>query len=436
MEKRSDSSLKKAVYGHIERVTPGSPADKAGVMAGDSLISINGEELRDVIDYYHAISASGTLSYKVKRRGSDLSLDIEPRGGSPVGIFFSEPVFDGVRNCNNSCMFCFVDQLPKGLREALYSKDDDYRLSFLWGNFITLTNISQSDIDRIVDQHISPIYVSLHATDSEVRCTLFGRKGTEEALGFLGQLLENNIEVHLQVVIVPGINDKLTLQKTLSDVGEYFAAATSIALVPIGMSVIGLERLGESILFTREDAAEALEIGEEWRKAFMLSGGPDLQMSDEIYFLLASGVPDSDYYRGYPQLQNGVGMVRKFVEEAQSVSINRGGSDGETVILTTEMGLWGLSHLERYLSHFNSITIKNSLFGPTVNVCGLMTGQDLIDTIRGVGSSKKFLLPEVCLKGDQLIDGVSMDDVMRETGAQLEIVPPSGDALVNAVLQS
>ncbi len=121
MEKRSDSSLKKAVYGHIERVTPGSPADKAGVMAGDSLISINGEELRDVIDYYHAISASGTLSYKVKRRGSDLSLDIEPRGGSPVGIFFSEPVFDGVRNCNNSCMFCFVDQLPKGLREALYS---------------------------------------------------------------------------------------------------------------------------------------------------------------------------------------------------------------------------------------------------------------------------------------------------------------------------
>ncbi len=417
----------------VEDVETGSPAAQAGIRRGDRIWRINGEPLRDAIDFYMALSESDSALLEVGRGGETLLVRMD-LGTGPVGIVLGEPVFGRLATCVNNCMFCFVDQLPEGLREPLYVKDADYRVSFLGGNFITLASLDRGDIRRIAGDRLSPLYVSLHSTEIPVRKRLFGNPDAARPLNVLKRLLKAGIEIHAQIVLVRGLNDGEHLDRTLGDLRDRFGAVRSVGVVPVGMSSGGRRTLDDKYGFDRVASLEVLEQVEAWRGR-LGEAGPFA--ADEFFFLAGEELPPGSYYGDYEQLENGIGISRRFIEEFEAA--RQGTPAGvESLaglgIVTGPLGSWALAPLGIERTGARFIVCENDLFGKKVNVCGLLPGASVARALSESGNVRLALVPSVAVdRESRFIDGISIGDVEEKSGVRVEAVPSTGEGLARAL---
>jgi putative radical SAM enzyme (TIGR03279 family) len=451
----------------VVAVAEHSPAERSGVCAGDELRSINGQVPRDVIEY-QLLADEPIIDLEVVRGGVELEVTVQKQAGEPLGLEISSAIFDRVRTCDNHCEFCFIYQLPKGLRRSLYLKDDDYRLSFLYGNFTTLTRFTEADLERVVDQKLSPLYVSIHATDPEVRSRMLRNRRGAMSLRWLRCLLDNGIEVHGQVVVCPGLNDAAVLHGTLAGVLDRFPELCTVAVVPLGVSRYSKEAAMRP--HTTAEARATVETVHEWQERFSRAVGRRLVWaSDEYYLLAGMELPEAAAYEGFAQHENGIGMVRAFEQSfekalfapaaddpAATVPARTGffawvegaPAEGYRAPRTTEVTLGRprgarrdvpitiltAGYGERVLapllaqSGFGEVrvlAVANEYFGGNIAVAGLMTGPDISQVIAADSSGGRYLLPDVCLSKGRFIDGSSFADLPGD----VEVVGSDGASL-------
>ncbi len=411
----------------ISAVRPGSPAQRMGLRPGDLLLSLNDHPLRDVIDY-RFYAAEDWVEIVMKRGHRRLVLKGERPYEEELGLEFEEAVFDGLRRCQNRCPFCFLEQLPPGLRPSLYVKDDDYRYSFLWGNFITLSNWSEEDWARMAEQRLSPLYLSVHATDLDLRRRLFGNPNMPEIKGQLRRLGTLGIEVHAQIVVVPGLNDGPHLAQTVFDLAEHYPTVQSIAVVPVGLTKHHKAGLR---LTTPSEAHSILDLLASWRREFKERYGRYLvHAADELYLLAGRPFPQAEEYEGFPHLENGVGLVRRLLDEYEEAKTEKGphfkGVERATLVCGTLIApLW-----ERMVGELSLplevIPLENRLFGPTVTVSGLLVGQDLVSALRGRDLGRLLFLPRSMFEasGQRTLDHMTLEEI--EAALQTKAVVAEG----------
>jgi putative radical SAM enzyme (TIGR03279 family) len=418
----------------ITELREGSPCGGV-VRPGDRLLEINGRSPLDILDYMDA-SSQQRVSLRLLRDEVVFSHVIRKRPGVPLGLVFDEPVFDGVRTCSNSCIFCFVDQMPQGLRGSLYLKDDDYRLSFYYGNFITLNNLSREDLERIKGMRIAPLYVSLHTTNPVLRGHIMGGDAGH-GITALSALLAEGLEIHLQVVVCPGINDGGELRRTLRDVLEGYAAA-SLGVVPVGLTAHA-HALAQTLQpHDRGSAQDVLEAISEYQELAMARYGRRLFFAaDEFYLLAGKDFPPQEEYDDYPQLENGIGMARKFVEEVkEEADLLRTGRKPLRGVVTGVAGMdvMRLALQEAGLEGVETIAARNNLFGASVTVAALLGGEDIISALREESpSARELLIPVSMLREGRFIDDLTPADVGRETGYRLVAVEVEGARMLHAL---
>lgn len=403
-------------------VEEGSYAFVAGVKSGDELVSINGHEIFDVLDYRFYIQ-SKKLTLKVKRGLSELEFKIRKSSEfSDIGLEFETYLMDKQHSCRNKCIFCFVDQMPRGMRDTLYFKDDDSRLSFLFGNYITLTSLSEREAQRIIDMHISPVNISVHTMNPELRVKMMKNPHAGESLDFLRRFFEAGIEMNTQLVLCPGINDGEELRFSLSELGKLYPAVRSIAAVPVGLTKYrdGLYPLRT---YTKEEAAEVIDIMDEFNAHFSFFNGGKIiaYPSDEFYLLAERELPSEDFYGEYAQLDNGVGMCTLLRSEFESaLSGEESREIKRTVTMATGVSAYPIiKELAKKCEEkfpglrVKVIKIENEFFGSTVTVAGLITGQDLKKQLKGEKLGDELLIPRVSLRneGDLFLDDVSLSEV-------------------------
>lgn len=422
--------------GEIVAVVPGSLEGELGLKPGDVLLSINGYPLRDVIDY-RFYGAEEVLTLLVERDGRRYRLSGERDYGQGLGLEFREPVFDGLRLCRNRCPFCFVAQLPAGLRSSLYLRDDDYRYSFLTGSFVTLTNLSEEDWRRIGEQHLSPLYVSIHASDVAVRRALLGNARAPDIISQLRRLGEMGIQVHGQIVIVPGLNDGSVLWQTVEDMAALFPVVQTLALVPVGLTRYRRGELrpvsGEE---AREIVAEALGRAAEYRSAF---GHTWLYPADELFLLAGEPIPDASFYDDMPQLENGVGLVRSLLDDwaASRKQARRLRTTARCITLACGESIAPLlqelaAKLERLSGlQVQVIPVRNGLFGDSVTVSGLLTGGDVISALEGHSLGDRLYLPSAMFdrSGTGTLDDLTLADIAERLGVPVYLAGTLSEVL-------
>lgn len=395
--------------GIIESVEPGSPAAREFLEAGDLLLAADGRRLRDIIDW-HWLADGDSVSLQVVKPGNvteEFVMRREP--GESWGITFAETVFDGIRTCRNRCAFCFMSQLPKGLRRALYLRDDDFRLSFLQGNFITLTNLATEDVERIAEQQLSPLYVSLHAVDRAVRADLVCAK-EDRALKRFDQLLDAGIDLHVQIVLVPGVNDGDVLEETLTWLAER-EGALSVGIVPLGYTS---HQNRFSVSYQASDASAAvIKQVILWQDACRERDAVDwVYLADEFYLNAGVALPEASRYDGYPQYENGIGLVRSFIDDVTDISEELAEAiaalDGrpDIVVMTGELFAPVLSAVLGPLDVHSKLTVvavPNTFFGGNVGVTGLLTAADLLPAIADTPADAIVFVPDVVINADGLL---------------------------------
>ncbi|HLY24828.1 MAG TPA: DUF512 domain-containing protein [Aggregatilineales bacterium] len=415
MAKIKNTHAEQPKVGHIKAVIPGSAADAMGVLAGDELIAINGEPCEDVIDvqYY---GAEDWLDLAIRRDGRDLSLEGPRDYAQPLGLEFEHPTFDiDIRRCNNLCEFCFVLQMAPRMRRTLYIKDDDYRYSFLFGHFVTLTNLSEHDWDRIVTQHLSPLYVSVHATDQELRRKCLRNDSAPDIMEQLGELAEHGFEIHTQLVITPGVNDGPHMEKSIRDLSSLWPTVKSVSVVPVGLTQhhkYGLRTV------SREEAIATLDSCDRWQAKLRKKLGVGFVYPTDEWFLLSDRpLPSLDWYDGLALHENGLGMVRSFLDEWQTVRRREiKGLQPRVKTITLVTGALFGPVLEKAAAELASTTglkvnvksITNMRLGAGITVAGLLMGEDVIRQLRAAGDPGDLLvLPRIMFDHP---DGVSLDD--------------------------
>lgn len=428
----------KKLCAKIETVLPRSIAAKAGIKNGEILRWINGRELRDIIDYQYLTADEFLEMEVVDREGKSRRISVEKEFDSDLGIIFESAVFDGIRSCCNRCIFCFVDQMPKGYRRTLYVKDDDYRLSFLYGNYITLTNLREEDFQRIAEDHLSPLYISIHCIDPSMRKTILGVREQTPIMENLERLAEVGVQMHGQIVLVPGYNDGDYLTETLAGIASLGDAFLSVALVPVGLT-----RCHENGLrvYQKEEAAAIIDFAEFQQKEFFRERGTRfLFIADEFYLLAGRDVPKDEDYEDYPQIENGVGIVRQFHDDfryAMEEFPENYQCDRTFVIVTGIDGAKSLRPLIEEFAGINGLQIEllpvdNSFLGSTVTVTGLLTGGDIIRAVKGHDAPNAiYLLSDVLLKHhtDVLLDGITVEEIAKETQSEIKVVSGDGVSL-------
>ncbi len=426
----------------INSVTPGSPAYEAGVQPGDILSKLNGHDVRDVLDYMY-YAADTDICLDLVRHGEEITVLISKDEYDDLGLEFETFLMDKKQSCSNKCVFCFIDQMPPGMRETLYFKDDDARLSFLQGNYVTLTNMTQRDIDRIIEMKLN-INVSVHTTNPELRVKMMHNRFAGEKLKFIWQLAQNGIKLNCQVVCCPGLNDGDELRRTLRDLGELMPNLTSMAVVPVGVTKYR-EGLYPLKTFTKEGAGETIDIIAEFQQEFLERFGTRTVFPSDEFFLIAEReLPDMEYYEDFSQYENGVGILRSLMDEFEKaidlaewngrerhVSIATGYSAYSTIRHLAELAENSFDGLHCYVYR-----IRNDFFGETITVTGLITAQDLIAQLKGQKLGEQLLISSAMLRrdSDQFLDDLLVSDVERELGVTLRSSPSDGYELLDAIL--
>ncbi len=425
----------------IQEVEKGSISEKSGIRAKDILLSVNENEINDVLDYRFYIMEEN-LSLKIDRCGNILELKIKKDEYSDIGLNFSSYLMDEKKRCRNKCIFCFIDQNPKGMRETIYFKDDDERLSFLQGNYVTLTNLKDADIARIIKMRISPVNISVHTTNPQLRVKMLGNRFAGDCLRYIKELDAHGIALNLQFVLCRGINDGTELRRSLSDISS-LENMESVALVPSGLTG-HRDGLYPLVPFDKESASSVIDIANEFGDQWLKSKGMRLiYPSDEFFLLAEREIPGEDYYEGYPQLENGVGMIRSDEEEFQECLENLPEMEyNRTITMATGEAAYefisslAAAAMEKYKNlKVNVRAIKNEFFGGSVTVSGLVTGGDIVSQLKGVDLGDELLIPEVMLRaeGDLFLDNASLEDVSRELGVRVRVVPRGGYAICEAM---
>ncbi|MCR5002708.1 MAG: DUF512 domain-containing protein [Lachnospiraceae bacterium] len=436
----------------IARVIPGSIAEEMEIEVGDFLISINGQEMDDIFDYQY-LCQDDYLEVLIKKpSGEEWLLEIDKDPDEDLGIEFDNGLMDSYRSCANRCIFCFIDQMPKGMRETLYFKDDDSRLSFLQGNYVTLTNMSDHDLDRIIKYHMSPINISFQTTNPELRCMMLNNRFAGQALKKVDRLYEAGITMNGQIVLCKGINDGAELERSIQDLMKYLPHLQSVSVVPVGLSKHrdGLYPLKP---FTKEDAIITIDIIEKYQNMVYKDHGIHfIHASDEFYLLADRELPESDRYDGYLQLENGVGMMRLLFDEFSQakegllsyLSGHPQSRDGRRRIsmATGRLAAPYISQLAAELEGILSDTkitvyaIRNDFFGEMITVAGLLTGQDIMAQLKDKDLGDRLILPQSVLRAgeDVFLDDYRLCDLENSLQVHIDIVKSSGWDFVEAIM--
>ena len=452
----------------VVAVAPGSAGERAGLLPGDEITRVDGLRPRDVIEWQYATDEPD-VELDLVRGGLELTMTVPKRAGEPLGVEVQSAVFDRVRTCDNHCEFCFIYQLPKGMRRSLYLKDDDYRLSFLYGNFTTLTRFTEADLERVITERLSPLHVSIHATDRDVRNRMLKNVRGGMSLRWLRALLDHGIEVRGQVVVCPGVNDGDVLDDTLAGVLDEYPELASVAVVPLGLSKFNNEPAMR--LHTPAEAARVVDIVERWQATFLeLLGRRMVFAADEYYLMTGRAFPSAEQYEGFPMHEDGIGMARTFELEfegraeaatgvragffaavdlpgnpaaytglracgdhaATSTTVRLRSGRESTAVLTGEFGARVIEPLISRLGRTDVrvLPVLNEFFGGNTGVTGLMTGADLSRVLAAEPPGDRYLLPDVCLSDDgRFLDGVTVADLPRP----VEVVATDGISLRRAL---
>jgi len=434
----------------VKNIVPGSIAEELEIEAGDILLKINDEEIEDIFDYQYYCEDEYIVVTILKPNGEEWELEIEKDEDEDLGIVFENGLMDDYRSCHNKCIFCFIDQMPKGMRETLYFKDDDARLSFLQGNYITLTNMSEHDVDKIIKYRLSPINISFQTTNPELRCKMLNNRFAGEALDKVKKFYDAGIEMNGQIVLCKGVNDGEELERSLSDLYGYLPHLKSVSIVPVGLSKYrdGLYPLEA---FDKEDAVALIEVVEKWQKKALEEYGLHyVHASDEWYILADREMPEEESYDGYLQLENGVGMVRLMLnefEEALKAAV-KNKEDGfvpakeKLSVITGRLAHpYILQMAEKLMEVFPEkeiqvLPIRNDFFGEMITVTGLLTGQDIIKQCSDKDLGSRLLLPENLLRSGEivLLDDITTIDIQKSLQVLVDIVKSSGYGFVESVL--
>lgn len=429
----------------ISKVEEGGIAEQLELMPGDCLISINGHKIEDVFDYQYLTQDEYLLVLVEKANGEEWELEIEKDFDTDLGITFENGLMDDYKSCSNKCMFCFIDQMPKGMRETLYFKDDDSRLSFLQGNYVTLTNMKDKDIERIIHYHLAPINVSVHTTNPKLRCKMLHNRFAGDALKKIKKLSDAGIEMNGQIVLCKGVNDGEELERSIRDLTGYIPNMQSVSVVPVGLTKYrkGLYPLEP---FEKEDAREVLACIHKWQDYCMEHYGIHfVHAGDEWYLLAEEELPTEERYDGYIQLENGVGMITLLRDEfAEALENIKGDRElkRRVTLATGRSAAPFLTELagklkEKFPGVFvEVVAIRNDFFGERITVSGLLTGQDLIAQLKDRDLGDALLLPCSLLRSGEevLLDDVTLTDLKRTLQVEIDIVKSSGQDLLLAML--
>jgi putative radical SAM enzyme (TIGR03279 family) len=424
-------------------VTTGSHADKAGIKKGETLLSINSNEIVDVLDYrFYQVNRKLTLEVADEDKNVR-TIEMTKGEYEEIGLEFETYLMDKQHSCRNKCIFCFIDQLPKGMRESLYFKDDDSRLSFLFGNYITLTNITEHEIDRIIKMHISPINVSVHTTNPELRCKMMNNRFAGDTLKYLKRFADAGITLNCQIVSCPGINDGDELVRTLTDLENLGVNMT--AIVPVGLTRYR-ENLYPLVPYNKETAGQTIDIIEKMGDECVKKHGRRIFFpGDEFYLLAEREIPSPEFYEDFSALEDGIGMIAYLTDDVGWKLEELDADESLCHKVTMACGEGVFPYMKRIMSMINekfpniiinTRAIKNNFFGGGVNVSGLVTGGDLIDQLRGDDLGDRLIITSSMLRfeNDLFLDDVSTDDVERELGVTLVPVNNNGNDLVEAVI--
>ena len=431
----------------VEKVLPGSIAEEMEITPGDALLEINGHKIEDIFDYQYYTQDEYIEILVRKPSGEEWLLEIDKGYDEDLGITFENGLMDDYRSCHNKCIFCFIDQMPKGMRDTLYFKDDDSRLSFLQGNYVTLTNMSDEDVDRIIRYNLSPINVSFQTTNPELRCKMLNNRFAGQALEKAWKLAQAGIIMNGQIVLCKGVNDGAELDRSIRDLSAYLPNLESVSVVPVGLSKYrdGLYPLEP---FTKEDAQDVLRIIHGWQnKIYPEYGTHFVHASDEWYILAEEELPQEEQYDGYLQLENGVGMLRllldEFAEAMEEDRINgRQASAKHITLATGRLAYRFIKQMakqmeERYEGlQIDVIAIRNDFFGEMITVSGLLTGQDIMAQLKDRDLGEKLLLPQNVLKSGEpvFLDDYTLDDIEKALQVRIDIVKSSGRDFIEAIL--
>lgn len=431
---------------NIKGVERGSYAEMLGIEAGDILVTLNGHEIRDILDF-RFYETNSHLDLTVRdRKGEEHTLKLRKGQYDAIGLEFDSYLMDKERSCRNKCIFCFIDQLPKGMRDTLYFKDDDSRLSFLFGNYITLTNIDEREIDRIIEMHISPINISVHTMNPELRCKMMNNRFAGQVLRYIKKLADAGIMLNCQLVLCPGINDGEELKFSLEELSKLGDSIQSVACVPVGLTG-HREGLYPLEVYTQETAAEVIDIITEYGdKMKEKTGIRVFYPSDEFYIIAKRELPEYDFYEDFPQIENGVGLIRNLEDE---VSFALESVEDEYLKVNREVSMIVGTAVHPFMEKIvdmvrakalglkvNVVAVKNEFFGGKIDVTGLITGSDIIKTLSGCCRGEELLIPAVMLKADEdiFLDDISLDELGRKLNIRTVKSGSSGEDLLNSLL--
>ena len=428
----------------VKNTAAGSIAEEMGIEPGDRLISIDGQEIEDVFDYQFYEESEELILLIEKPDGEQWELEIEKEADEPLGIEFGQGLMDEYRSCRNKCIFCFIDQMPPGMRDTLYFKDDDSRLSFLQGNYITLTNMSDHDVERIVRYRLEPINISFQTTNPELRCRMLHNRFAGDALKKVDILYQGGIEMNGQIVLCKGVNDGEELERSIRDLTRYLPLLKSVSVVPVGLT-----RFREGLYplepFTKEEAREVLSVIHRWQeKIYKEYGLHFIHAGDEWYLLAEEEIPEEERYDGYLQLENGVGMLRLLFNEFEEGMSHLSGGPGSGVI-SAATGKLAYPYIRRMADRIevrfpgrkiHVHCIRNDFFGERITVSGLITGKDIIAQLKGKELGSRLLLPCNMLKADEdvFLDDITVKEVSDALQVPVDIVKSSGQDLIDAML--
>ena len=428
----------------ISKVLPDSIAEELELEPGDILVSINDMKIGDILDYRYACNEEFLTMVVLKPDGEEWELEIEKEYEEDLGLEFENGMMDEYRSCHNKCIFCFIDQMPPGMRDTLYFKDDDSRLSFLQGNYVTLTNMKEKEINQIIKYHLSPINISFQTMNPQLRCEMLHNRFAGEALKKVDTLVEAGIELNGQIVLCKGVNDGKELEYSIRELEKYLPNLLSVSVVPVGLTKFrdGLYPLEP---FTKKDACEVLDLIHRWQEYFFEKYGTHfIHAGDEWYLLAERELPCAENYDGYLQLENGVGMIRLFLEEtAEEISLLQGDGRSHTVSVAT--GLLAQDCIRQVVQQISEkypgvkvyiYPIKNNFFGEKITVAGLLTGQDLMEQLKGKNLGEKLLLTENVLRDGEnvFLDDITIEELENTLQIKTCIVKSDGKDFVHAVL--